>query len=608
MAGTLRKKLIQSTVVYQGTPGSPGYPGNPFIPGHYAYVTKTTTDNGGPIYANGTNGLGISNTRIIGYRPPTTVTTTELVWIPDQPARPAVPAVAGTASRTVNSSNIGWTGGGRSVDIMIDGGTFYFTVPYSVAVIVGLVERDQTTSPNEALHAFYIYRGELRIRELGVDVFTTPAHPHLASNVYGLRRSLNTIQYLINGVVIYSSPSKSIQPLMLDASLYVAGDTVVIQPLSGSTGGTIDGSFEPLAGRLGIVTYADIDGSFEPMRADLLSRPRSSLDGSFSPLIAKMGRYSEIDGSFEPLTGDMESTSITPQVNILDGEFSPIVGSLTHSVRVFGVINGSFLPMIGRLAQGGYAEIDGSFEPLNAEMYFSDGSAYMFAGFVFNSDITAQHILTVSFSSGFAVMATMAANEILTAEMQSALSMGMTATLQSLHSVSMTSGIGLSSANTSSSYTNGQRSSTAWVTNLDTGAVSMYTGFDFDRMYEKDGKYYGVRDTNTYLLDGATDNGAPIDAFVAFGKQTFGTSALKHVPNFYAGVSSTGQLLLRVSTGAETYTYTPRRTDAISKTQRYDLGKGLRANYYEFELFNQAGCDFELDSVEFLALPSGRRI
>ena len=47
---------------------------------------------------------------------------------------------------------------------------------------------------------------------------------------------------------------------------------------------------------------------------------------------------------------------------------------------------------------------------------------------------------------------------------------------------------------------------------------------------------------------------------------------------------------------------------AISKTQRYDLGKGLKANYYEFELFNQNGCDFELDSVEFLALPSGRRI
>lgn len=608
MSGILRKKLIQSTVVYAGTPGSPGYPGSPEIKGRFVYscrpesVCRTTIEN--PIVNNGGGASGY----IVTTGPCVVTTVCENRWVDYQPARPAVPPVAATASRTVNTSNVGWTGGGRSVDVMTEGGTFYFTMPYGVAVIVGLVESDQTTSPNEALHAFYIYRGEVRVLELGATVSFLHDYPHNPTNIYGLRRSLNRIQYLINGVIVYSSASKSAQSLMLDASLYVAGDTVVIEPLSSSTGGAIDGTFEPLTARLGIVTYADIDGSFEPMQADLLSRPRSNLDGSFAPLIAKMGRYAEIDGSFEALTGDSESTSMLPTVSILDGEFLPLVGALTHSISVSGVIDGSFEPLIGRLSYGNYAEIDGSFKPLDAEIYFSDGTVYMFSGMAFNGDITAQHILTVSFSSGFAVMSTMAANEILTAEMQSALSMGMTATLQSLHSVSMASGIGLSSANTSNSYANGQRAATAWVTNLDTGAVSMYAGFDFDRMYEKDGKYYGVRDTNTYLLDGETDNGAPIDAFVAFGKQTFGTSALKRVPNFYAGVSSTGQLLLRVSTGAETYTYAPRRTDAISKTQRYDLGKGLRANYYEFELFNQAGCDFELDSVEFLALPSGRRI
>lgn len=612
MSGTLTKKLIQSVITYSGTPGSPGDPGSPAVAGHYGYATGTTNIAGGPVFGAPYKYNPVTKKydipTLIGYIKPTSVPSTNLVWFPPQPARAPTPAVAATSARTLTSSNVGWTGGGRSVDIMTGGGTFYFTVPVSVAVIVGLVEADQSTSPNEALHGFYIYRRELRIRESGVDVFYSPGTPHSAANLYGINRSGNTISYLVNGQVIHTSASRSALPVMLDTSLYVAGDTVVLQALSAGTRGVVDGEFEPIVGLLGD-DYAQIDGRFGAFGGDLLSEPRLTVDGYLHPLIGLLGRasYAQVDAGFLAIQGELTAASITPVVNILDGEFSPMVASAVHSVRVSLVVDGEFPPLLGRA--GRYTDIDGSLGALTADLSEGDGNVMtLFSGVMLSCGVDLATILSISFSSGFAVLGELATNEVLTVEMQGALAAGMSTTMQTLHSLNIQSGIGFASSNSSDAYVAGQRSATAWVTNLDTGAVSMYAGFDFDRMYELDGKYYGVRDTSTYLLDGNTDNGAPIDAFVAFGKQNFGTSALKHVPNFYAGVSSTGVLLLRVSTGAETYTYTPRRTDPYSKVQRYDLGKGLRANYYEFELFSQAGCDFELDTVEFLALPTGRRI
>ena len=43
-------------------------------------------------------------------------------------------------------------------------------------------------------------------------------------------------------------------------------------------------------------------------------------------------------------------------------------------------------------------------------------------------------------------------------------------------------------------------------------------------------------------------------------------------------------------------------------TQRVDTGLGLKANYFTFELFNNNGCDFNLDSVEFKSVTLKRRI
>lgn len=147
-----------------------------------------------------------------------------------------------------------------------------------------------------------------------------------------------------------------------------------------------------------------------------------------------------------------------------------------------------------------------------------------------------------------------------------------------------------------------------WVLNTATSASTRYEGFDFSSFAKIDGRYYGCRSDGVYELDGDTDSDAPIQAMVSFGKQDFGTSALKRVSNIYVGTSSGGKLFVKVLVEGEEYLYQARDGAEELQVQRFDLGRGLRANYLEFELYNADGDDFELASVEFAAVPLSRRI
>lgn len=148
----------------------------------------------------------------------------------------------------------------------------------------------------------------------------------------------------------------------------------------------------------------------------------------------------------------------------------------------------------------------------------------------------------------------------------------------------------------------------AWVINTQTRASTRYENYGFNSFALIAGRYYGCRSDGIYELDGETDAGQPVQAMVSFGKQDFGTSALKRVTNLYVGTSSGGKLFVKVLAEGEEYLYQARDGSEELQVQRFDLGRGLRANYLEFELYNTDGDDFELASVEFVAVPLSRRI
>lgn len=147
-----------------------------------------------------------------------------------------------------------------------------------------------------------------------------------------------------------------------------------------------------------------------------------------------------------------------------------------------------------------------------------------------------------------------------------------------------------------------------WIVNEKLGASAAVEGFSFNSFARFRGKNFAIGRNGIYRLGGATDNGAKIDAFIGLPKMTFGTAHQKRVPHAYIGVASTGKVVLRVVVDEKTYTYSARANTPAMAEQKVDLGKGLKGNYWQFELMNADGADFEIDTIKFMPIILERRI
>jgi len=147
-----------------------------------------------------------------------------------------------------------------------------------------------------------------------------------------------------------------------------------------------------------------------------------------------------------------------------------------------------------------------------------------------------------------------------------------------------------------------------WVVNDDTNATSTYANFAFNSYAKLGERYYGVKADGLYLLEGDDDEGDATLASINFGQQDFGTTAAKRVVNVYIGVSSTGVLLLKVSTNSTEAVYKQQRVSEDQRAARFVPGKGMQGTLLAFELYNDDNADFTLSSVEFHAVPLTRRI
>lgn len=147
-----------------------------------------------------------------------------------------------------------------------------------------------------------------------------------------------------------------------------------------------------------------------------------------------------------------------------------------------------------------------------------------------------------------------------------------------------------------------------WVVNAETAASSRYEQFEFNSFAHHAGVHYAFGADGIYRLGGATDAGDAIRAMVAFGKTAFGTPQLKRVPYAYIGVSSEDVMYLKLRLADKEYIYRTRGHSMQMGQQRFDVGRGLVATYWEFELYNADGADFTLDTVEFVPVTLERRI
>ena len=148
-----------------------------------------------------------------------------------------------------------------------------------------------------------------------------------------------------------------------------------------------------------------------------------------------------------------------------------------------------------------------------------------------------------------------------------------------------------------------------WAVNLgETPASSTFENYPFNSFGVIAGQAYGLREDGLFALTGDDDHGAPIRASVSFGAQDFNSKTLKHMARAYTGASSTGRLFLKITAEGAEHIYAARAASPELQQQRFDVGRGLKANYFTFELFNRDGDDFEIDSVTFVAAEFKRRI
>lgn len=147
-----------------------------------------------------------------------------------------------------------------------------------------------------------------------------------------------------------------------------------------------------------------------------------------------------------------------------------------------------------------------------------------------------------------------------------------------------------------------------WIINPNLAASTAAEGLNFLSMARHRGKYYGLKADGLYRLGGDTDAGQDINAFISLAQTNFGAAQFKRVPYAYIGAATDGRMLLRVLADGKEYTYQVRNPSEGMAEQRIDIGKGLKANYWQFELMNQNGEDFDLDTVKFMPIVLERKI
>jgi len=154
---------------------------------------------------------------------------------------------------------------------------------------------------------------------------------------------------------------------------------------------------------------------------------------------------------------------------------------------------------------------------------------------------------------------------------------------------------------------------TAMVLNTESLGVTEYTNYPFNSFGRMGQTYLGATDSAIYALNGASDDGTNIDAVIRSGMTNFGTNLYKRVPRAYLGYTSDGALIMKTlstSGGVKTerwYELTPRTADAPTGA-RIKLGRGVKATYWQFELVNKSGADFDISSLQLFPMILNRRV
>ena len=541
--------------------------------------------------------------------------------IPASPYIPAIPAKPAIPSATNISLNVGWTGGAWSIPQLVGVGGFQFNAkPDMAGGVVGLIENPSTEDYAYLgiEHGFAFMRGDsgVSIIERGVTVMQVSPSWAL-SDVWKISRdSEGVVTYWLNDVPLYVSAAPSFGARYLEAQFYIADDFVDNPKL-------ITAETEPPTGDMtfpfgALSTFWSEDADSAQMQTPFgwltcqmtgVAGIVGSMDvpfGGLSAFWSEDARYAEMLMPFGGLATKMDEGGLVPTINRFECAFGGMKLQMTGIFPLVGKLNMAFGGLATFWAEPeNYAELLTS-GAMSARMEYAD--KYII-------DVNAYGIAlggcTVP-KTGVLVFDCVAnAFAMFECTLESTMEFHAEAKIQAeINFEQIQELIFEAIAKAKGGVWTDRRNLKIWTFNLDNAATSAYENFGFSSFARIGDHDYGCKPDGVYRLGGHCDDGEPIHAAVGFGKQKFGTSKQKHVASVYVGVASTGKMVVKVTEGdsGRTFFYAARSVNPNLQQQRIDLGRGLRANWFEFELLNEHGCDFDLESIEFAVVPSQRRI
>lgn len=148
------------------------------------------------------------------------------------------------------------------------------------------------------------------------------------------------------------------------------------------------------------------------------------------------------------------------------------------------------------------------------------------------------------------------------------------------------------------------------VLNTKTRAATTYSGMPFNSLCNFNGMVLAASSAGIVALVGNDDLGLSIDAVLKSGVSDFKEQALKRVFAGYAGYRSDGNLEVTLITDEHQefiYSLDPRRINNLHPS-KFKTGRGIKGAFWQWQLANQGGADFELDSLTLDAETLSRRV
>lgn len=618
-----------------GTVGQAAHPGQPFvapycvngvttyeaydIPPAYTYMALPQLPNGvyflseplpaGAVPVKGPDPNNPQGTVIIGYMIPVPgsggrgvreVFTPGVVCYPGQAFQPPTPAIAPTPSAIATDFQLGWNSGARSIPMLLNSGRAEFKAPWGITgCVAGLNDADTGPGYVEIEHAWYVSKGRAKVFESGVQAYNHGAYAD--GDLFAVERIGSTITYKVNGTTVYTSAVPSAGVAMLDASLF-RGEDYIYSPA--------------------IIGYETVESVCAPCRS--ISSDMSSIVVAVAePCTSSSGGYFGAAVSMRPCLSNC-SDYVYGQAAV---SMPPCQAFASGGLLIpdFGIVAVGMATCVSVAQEINMIAGDG----VTAVMLPCEAVAYADVEFVLSeclpctneayerTRVDMDHDVLMSILDLWYQPAEKIA--IVSSDMSMAIILAWDVFIESLLDSEVTVTTGLSTIGDAALLINTiiqlgfgvpvlSSDNQVWVVN-EAGQTTRYEGYPFNSFCQIGAQYYGARGDGIYLLEGGTDAGSPIRASINLGKVDFGTTLMKHVPNCYIGVASDDRMYLKVISNGQEYIYSARSNSDQMQTQRFDIGRGLRSNFMVFELLNNDGCDFELGSIEFIAIPSiSRRI